>query len=88
MGVRRVQTIGIASLHVKPTAKMEDAVCQVPKLITSVAQYAIQVQMVQVWCSILTGSISLLVHTWSGAKADFCLGNSHAFTVVARALSC
>ena len=33
--------MGIASLHVKPTARILLAVSQVPRVIVSVAQYAI-----------------------------------------------
>jgi len=80
-------TAGIASLQLNPTAIILDAVCHVPKLIVSVAQYAIQVHILQVWCSIGTGSISALVHTCSGANADFCFGSSHALTLVMRALN-
>jgi hypothetical protein len=47
-GVLRVLTMGMASLQLRPTARMDDAVSQVPKLMVSVAQYAIQVQRVHV----------------------------------------
>ena len=41
-------TIGMASLQLNPTDKMALAVCHVPRLKTSVAQYAIHVHKVQV----------------------------------------
>lgn len=77
----------MASLQLKPTARMAEAVSQVPKLMVSVAQYAIQVHIVQVWFSTGTGSISSLVQTYSGARADFCFGNCHAETVVKRSFT-
>jgi hypothetical protein len=40
--------MGMASLQLNPTAKIELAVSHVPKLIVSVAQYAIHVHNVHV----------------------------------------
>jgi hypothetical protein len=81
-------TAGIASLQLNPNAKMDEAVSHVPKSSVSVAQYAIQVHIDHVWFSGLTGSISSLVHTWSGATADFCLGNCQAEREVQRSRNC
>lgn len=81
-------TAGIASLQLNPSARIDEAVSQVPRFNVSVAQYAIHVQIDQVWFSGLTGSMSSLVHTWSGARADACLGSCQAETVVQRAFSC
>ena len=53
----------MASRQVNPTAMMELAVSHVPRLMVSVAQYAIQVHIDQVWSSFGTGSISLFVLT-------------------------
>src|SRR5690349_5551472 len=53
--------IGMASLQLSPTAITEEAVSQVPRLIVSVAQYAIQVHRVHVWYFGGTGSMSALV---------------------------
>lgn len=50
--------MGIASRHVRPMAMTELAVSQVPRLMVSVAQYAIHVHSVHVWCSGGTGSMS------------------------------
>src|SRR3978361_428544 len=53
--------MGMASRQLRPTAMTEEAVSQVPRLIVSVAQYAIQVHKVHVWYLGGTGSISALV---------------------------
>lgn len=46
--MERLGNADLTSRQVRPTAMIELAVSQVPRLIVSVAQYAIQVQIVQV----------------------------------------
>jgi hypothetical protein len=84
----RGRTAGMASLQLNPTARILEAVSQVPKLIVSVAQYPIQVHIDHVWNSGFTGSMSTFVHTCAGARAESCFGSRHAETVVARSFNC
>ncbi len=51
--------MGIASRHDSPTARIADAVCHVVRFNTSVAQYAIMLQLLQFWCSKGVGSITV-----------------------------
>lgn len=81
-------TAGIASLQLSPALRILPPVCQVPRLIVSVAQYAIHVPADHVRSSSATGSMSLLDQTCSGARADDSLGSSQAEKVVQRASTC
>ena len=78
--------MGIASLQFRPTAMILEAVSHVPKLMVSVAQYAIHVHSDHVWFSMGVGSMSALVQTSGGATADSCFGSSHAWMLVRRRL--
>ena len=54
--------IGMASRQLRPTERMPDAISHVPRLIASVAQYAIMLQIDHVWSSGGVGSMSRLVY--------------------------